>query len=149
MIQYCGRDHQVTDRPSHKYICTIVKKARTKMEKQERILRDPSSRWVSGDPFIQDMGNFWGVVETRNYMRERLEIVQYMYMVDHIHSVETQLDNLLDMLRLSRRDDMSLRDMVPAHMIRLDMDQECYRFFKWWCVDGCQSGYEANGIEPP
>lgn len=75
VIQYCGRDHQVTDRPSHKYICTIVKKARTKMEKQERILHDPSSRWVSGDPFIQDMGNFWGVVETRNYMRERLEIV--------------------------------------------------------------------------
>jgi hypothetical protein len=27
---------------------------------------------------------------------------------------------------------MGVRDLIPALYIRLDQDQECYDFLKWW-----------------
>jgi hypothetical protein len=36
------------------------------------------------------------------------------------------------MLRVNRKDNMGVRDLIPGLYIRLDQDQECYDFLKWW-----------------
>lgn len=46
--------------------------------------------------------------------------------------MQSALDHLLDMLRLNRKDNMGVRDLIPALYIRLDQDRECYDFLKWW-----------------
>ena len=46
--------------------------------------------------------------------------------------MQSALDHLLYILRLSRKDNMGVRDLIPGLYIRLDQDQECYDFLKWW-----------------
>lgn len=65
-------------------------------------------------------------------MVARKEHVEALLEVKNRTAVQSALDHLLDMLRLNRRDVMGVRDTIPALYIRLDRDQECYDFLKWW-----------------
>ncbi len=42
-----------------------------------------------------------------------------------LSSVTEALKHMRDMLRLCRGDNMGLRGLIPAVMLRLDRDQEC------------------------
>jgi hypothetical protein len=65
-------------------------------------------------------------------MRIRHSHVGALLEVKNRTAAQTALDHLLDMLRLNRKDNMGVRDLIPALYIRLDQDQECYDFLKWW-----------------
>src|SRR4051812_34254317 len=68
---YCGRDHQASDRPTHKTACNAVKKAQQNMDTEETKLRaHPGDMWTpNGDRIFEDhAGHFWGLVETRPYV---------------------------------------------------------------------------------
>lgn len=54
----------------------------------------------------------------------------------HIDAVQTALDHFMDMLRLSRSDEMRVRLIVPALLIRLHKDQEAYDFVEWYATTG-------------
>lgn len=54
-----------------------------------------------------------------------------------------------DMLRLCRGDNMGLRDSVPAMMLRLDLDQECYDFVKWWATCDQDNDYDWGNTTLP
>lgn len=76
VLLYCGRDHEIDDRLSHKSICRSMLRSRVTMEKEEQILRSPPEKFMMfGDAFIHHVGNFWGLTETRKYMRARLALV--------------------------------------------------------------------------
>lgn len=135
VLSYCGRDHQVADRPAHKSACSAIRRARGKMEEEEQILRDyPGDFMMPTDPFTNSVGNFWGVYPTRDYMRARFALVDAMTEVNNSQSVKAQLEHFMDMLRLCRSDNMGVRLLVPGLMLRLNKDQECYDFIKWWAV---------------
>ncbi|KGO37356.1 hypothetical protein PEX1_011870 [Penicillium expansum] len=51
------------------------------------------------------------------------------------------------MLRLCRSDNMGVRDMVPALMLRLHKDQDCYYFINWWVLSTRNPWYDW-GISP-
>lgn len=54
------------------------------------------------------------------------------------------------MLRLCRRDNMGVRNLVPALMLRLGQDQECYDFVTWWAT--CDPGdgtYDSDDLDHP
>jgi hypothetical protein len=105
------------------------------MEKEEQTLRNhPGDFMMPADPFTNSVGYFWGLLDTRDYMRARFALVDAMTEINRAESVEAQLDHLMDMLRLCRGDNMGVRDLVPALMLRLNKDQECYDFIKWWFV---------------
>jgi len=88
-VPYCGRQHQESHRKEHKSICNAIKKARTKLENEERKLRAMPGDMVSecakferisdslqltppGATIFEDnVGHFWGIHETRHYMRSR------------------------------------------------------------------------------
>ncbi|KAK4861310.1 hypothetical protein LT330_004226 [Penicillium expansum] len=83
VLLYCGRDHEIADRLSHKSICRSMLRSRVTMEKEEQILRSPPEKFMMfGDAFIHHVGNFWGLTETRKYMRARLALVDGMAKVN-------------------------------------------------------------------
>lgn len=120
------------------------------MEKEEQILRNhPGDFMMPPDPFTNSVGMFWGVFPTRDYMRARFALVTAMAEVDNAQSVKAQLDHLMDMLRLCRGDNMGVRDLVPGLMLRLNKDQECYDFIKWWKVVRDNSRYDWGNTDLP
>ncbi|KAJ5371429.1 uncharacterized protein N7496_007521 [Penicillium cataractarum] len=94
VVSYCGRDHEVADRPSHKSACSAIRRARVKMEHEEQIIRNHPGDWaMPADAFTNSVGHFWGILGTRDYMRARFALVDYMGQVDNVQSVQAQLDH--------------------------------------------------------
>ncbi|KAK6515359.1 hypothetical protein TWF506_007700 [Arthrobotrys conoides] len=135
---YCNKPHQAADRPRHKTGCTAVKKARQLYQSEDQKLRDfPGDIMTPSNPFENCVGHFWGILETRDYMRARYNLVDTTMQVfgapgGRIDVVRASLKHLLDMLRLCRGDNMGVRDVIPGLFIRLGRDQEAYDFLKWW-----------------
>ncbi|KAJ5730181.1 uncharacterized protein N7483_004689 [Penicillium malachiteum] len=67
--------------------------------------------------------------------------------IHNVEATETQLEHLMDMLRLCHSDNMGLRSLVPALMLRLNKDQRCYDFIKWWATD--RPGYDWGDTDLP
>ncbi|WEW61911.1 hypothetical protein PRK78_007411 [Emydomyces testavorans] len=151
VMPYCGREHQAAHYPSHKSACNAIKKHRRRMEEEEQLLRNhPDDIFIPpGDPFVTSVGNFWGIYPTRDYMRARFALADTMRRVKNVESVQAQLDHFMDMLRLCRGDNMGLRALVPALMLRLNKDQECYDFLKWWNVTAADSDYDWEDMSGP
>lgn len=145
IVYYCGRNHQMADGAHHKRACKAVKKARHLYEREEQALRDrPPDEFVPGNAFQVAVGNFGSLYDTRKYMRARHDFA--FAILDHfgrsggrIDAVETALNHLWDMLRLSENDDMAVRYTVITLCIRLGRDQEAYDLVKWWCIYGASS----------
>ncbi|KAJ6133019.1 Zinc finger MYND-type [Penicillium samsonianum] len=55
----------------------------------------------------------------------------------------------MENLRLCRGDNMGSRDVVPGLMIRLQQDQECYDFLKWWATTGQKHDYDWGNTTLP
>ena len=120
------------------------------MEEEEQTLRNhPGDFMMPEDPFTNGVGHFWGLFETRDYMRARFALVEAMAKVNNAESVEAQFDHLMDVLRLCRGDNMGVRDLVPALMLRLNKDQECYDFIKWWVVVSENPRYDWGDTSLP
>ena len=133
VVHYCSRDHQVAHRDAHKGVCNGIKKALQVLEKEETKLRAHPGDWMTPPNLFEDsVGHFWGIHETRPYMRSRYAVVEAYLAIDTYAAVEAARSHLADMLRLCRGDNMGVRDLVPATLLRLGRDQECYDF-----VGGC------------
>lgn len=104
--------------------------------------------------FETDAGRFGLIDETRRYLLSRFRhadlLLYYFGSTDGEYTVtarvdilETVLAELLDMLRLSRADDLGAGIAIPSIYLALGRDQEAYDFIKWntiadiiWDPDG-------------
>jgi hypothetical protein len=133
VVFYCGRDHQTAHWAKHKKACKQIKTTKNKLEAEIKALdAKPSTSKFTEKPFENSVGHFWDIADTRTYMRVRHSHVGALLEIKNRTAVQTALDHLLDMLRLDRKDNMGVRDLIPALYIRLDQDQECYDFLKYW-----------------
>ncbi|KAF6524831.1 hypothetical protein HZS61_010626 [Fusarium oxysporum f. sp. conglutinans] len=57
---------------------------------------------------------------------------------------EAALERFNEMLRQDPTDPLGLRDLIPHVLLRLDREQECYDFIKWWA----RNGPEARSRSP-
>jgi hypothetical protein len=152
---YCGRDHQTEDRPSHKTLCKGVKTCQDRLNEEEKKLREfQGDELAQGNLFVTEAGHFWLILETRDYMRARLDVVVTLLRSfggfnGRAAGVEIALNHLRDMLRLCRGDNLGVRDMVPALYIRLGRDQEAYDFCKWYATEGKRSNYDWGDTSLP
>jgi hypothetical protein len=150
VMQYCSRDHQVADRPEHKRACKLVQKNRDLLEREEQKLRaHPGDMFTPANVFESSIGHFWGIMETRDYMRARFALVEAILKIKAFAAVQSAFDHLRDMLRLCRSDNMGVRDLVPALLLRLGKDQESYDFVKWYATAGQASDYDWGDMSLP
>ena len=82
-------------------------------------------------------------------MQARFEVVDLQLKTNTLLAIDSALEHLLDMLRLNRGDNQGVRSLVPALYLRLNRDQECYDFVKWWVTTGQESKYEWGNPEFP
>ncbi|KAJ5160306.1 uncharacterized protein N7482_007310 [Penicillium canariense] len=126
-IRYCSDHHRKLDRPSHRLICEAIRSCRTDVEEESQRLRQTPESY-----FNINTGIFWELPETTKYLVALAMLVQSFRQIKHKASIELQLTHIVHVLRLGRRDFMGYRYQVPALMLRLHKDQECYDFLKWW-----------------
>jgi hypothetical protein len=149
-VSYCGRDHQVSDRDDHRRACNSIKKAREALDLEEQRLRaHPGDFMTPANVFEEGKGHFWGILETRTYMRNRYALVEALLKVKTPDAVAAAFQHLMDMLRLCRGDNMGVRDLVPALFLRLGKDQECYDFVKWYATAGQDPHYDWGDMSLP
>ena len=147
---YCGRDHQVIDRDKHASHCKSVKRARGHMEREEQKLRDsPGDFMMPANPFENAVGHFWGMLDTRDYMRARYGLVEALLKIKTFDAVKSAAEHIRDMLRLCRSDNMGVRDLLPALWLRLGRDQDAYDFVKWYGTAGDDSHYDWGNMDLP
>ncbi|XP_037043696.1 uncharacterized protein LOC119079736 [Bradysia coprophila] len=150
VMLYCCREHQTADRITHEVACDKVKNARIVHQLAERFLRaEPPSFMLPANVFETGVGRFWDILDTRNYMRTRYLLVEYLIEIKTYDAVKAALNHALEMLRLCRKDNLRLRFTVPALFIRLGNDQECYDFMKWHTTTGASDDYDWEDMDQP
>ncbi|OCL01601.1 hypothetical protein AOQ84DRAFT_230767 [Glonium stellatum] len=145
---YCNREHELAHRSAHQPACKAVAKKRDILDAEEEKLRShPEDGAFPANLFTTSIGHFWGIFDTRDYMRARFALVETLQKIETPDSLRAQLDHLMDLTRLCRSDNMGVRYIVPALMLRLGMGQECYDFVKWWNTTG--QDYDFGSLELP
>src|SRR5262249_1996119 len=69
----------------------------------------------------ENLGHFWGVLETRPYMRAREGLATTLWTMGRR---EEAVSHLQDMLRLNPSDNQGVRYTLAAWLLNLDRDQE-------------------------
>ncbi|KAL6910246.1 hypothetical protein GGI43DRAFT_5090 [Trichoderma evansii] len=154
-VYYCGRDCQTEDREGHKIPCKLLNKALNRCQSEEQKLREwPGDLDSPANAFEEDVGNFWRIMATRPYMVARFDLAHIM--LDSygtpggpVDIVQMILDHYLDMLRLSRSDDLGVREIIPGLYIRLGRDQDAYDFMKWYAAVDENPDYEWGNVDVP
>ncbi|KAI9720085.1 MAG: hypothetical protein M1828_005813 [Chrysothrix sp. TS-e1954] len=137
---YCGKDHEIGDSADREAKCNKVRDTREALHLREQELRDPpKDSVIASNVFENGVGHFWKIVETRDYMQARYAYIMALRRMDSRISVRIALDHVIDMLRLCRRDTISVGIMAPAFYLRLGYDQQAYDFMK---------GYFTRGDDP-
>ncbi|KAI8947341.1 hypothetical protein F4801DRAFT_515371 [Xylaria longipes] len=149
-FRYCSREHQVAHRPQHKSACNKIKKARARLAREDHGIRDAIPDFMTpANAFETHVGHFWGLLSTREYMRARFGLVRPLILLATLDGVEEGLEHMRDMMILCRSDNMGFRTMAPAIMLRLDLDQECYDFIKWWATCDPDGRYDWGDVTLP
>ena len=147
-VYYCGREHQLVDREAHKGVCNAIKKATKTLASEEQRLRSlPADMFMPQPIFEEHAGHFWGIHETRPYMRARYGVVEALLKIKTYAAVKAAHEHLMEMLRLCRGDNMGVRDIVPALFLRLGNDQGCYDFCVWYATTGQSGDYDWGDMD--
>lgn len=150
MVSYCGRAHQQADFDAHKRACKALTSAHQKVEQEKTHLRAMEDEFMAPeDLFETQVGRFWGIYETRPYMRARAAAIDALMKIGTKRAVGEALADVLDCLRLCRSDNLGLRDRAPAMFLRLGKVQECYDFVKWWATCDPHGTYDWGDMELP
>jgi tetratricopeptide (TPR) repeat protein len=81
-------------------------------------------RALGPEPFQRQVGHFWGVLETRPYMRARLGLANSLWSAGRR---DEAIAHLQDMLRLNPNDNQGVRYTLAGFLFREDRDDELAR----------------------
>lgn len=74
-VRYCSREHQTQDWAQHKFFCSKIKKLRSKLYKEDDAVRNATPDFMTpANAFVTSVGDFWGILSTRDYMRARFAL---------------------------------------------------------------------------
>jgi tetratricopeptide (TPR) repeat protein len=77
-------------------------------------------RALGPEVFEEDVGHFWGILETRPYMRARAELAQYLWFMGERRQA---IEHLTDMLRLNPNDNQGLRYVLINFLLEVGDNQ--------------------------
>jgi tetratricopeptide (TPR) repeat protein len=84
-------------------------------------------RALGAEAFQRDAGDFWGILETRPYMRARLGLVHALWTAGRR---EEAVQHLQDMLRLNPNDNQGVRYTLAGFLLFLDRDDDLARLLE-------------------
>lgn len=82
---------------------------------------EAGERALGKEAFTDDVGHFWGLLETRPYMRARLGLAQCLFWVG---KREEAVECYWEMLRLNPNDNQGVRDILISLLIELGRDED-------------------------
>jgi tetratricopeptide (TPR) repeat protein len=80
-----------------------------------------AERVLGPEIFREEAGRFWGILETRPYMRARQGLAEVLVDLDRL---EEAAEHLQELLRLNPNDNLGVRDSLSHLLIALDRDAE-------------------------
>ena len=83
--------------------------------------------------FEEDVGYFWGILETRPYMRARAGLAQSLWEAGRR---EEATEHYRDLLRLNPNDNQGIRHLLMPRLIELDHDEDAEKLFRQYEEDG-------------
>lgn len=83
-------------------------------------------RALGPDPFEEDVGHFWGILETRPYMRARAALAETLWALD---LREEAVEHQRELLRLNPNDNQGLRYRQAEWLLWLEHDDQLDEVF--------------------
>jgi len=90
--------------------------------------------------FEEEVGYFWGLIETRPYMRARAGLAAALWLAK---SYDEAVGHYWDMLRLNPDDNQGIRDRLMSHLLELGRADEAERLFGQY-EDECSATWEYS-----
>ena len=139
-VYYCSQKCQKKDWPAHKEECRDIKKMEMQVEKEAATLRSTNEHsFRMGPPenlFETQVGSFWGILETRDYMIERFALAERIYHLAYweetVELWEKVLGHYQELMRLSSSDNLGVRYKFPFVLLYLNRDDDAYSFCRYW-----------------
>lgn len=94
---------------------------------------EAGERAIGKKSFKNDVGHFWGILETRPYMRARAGLAECLRAEG---KPEEAVEHYWDMLRLNPNDNQGIRDLLMPCLIELGRDKDAEKLFKQYKGDG-------------
>jgi tetratricopeptide (TPR) repeat protein len=89
-------------------------------------------RALGPQPFEEDVGYFWGILETRPYMRARAALAETLWALDRR---EEAVEHHRELLRLNPNDNQGLRDRQAGWLLWLERYEELDELFGAYDAD--------------
>lgn len=83
--------------------------------------------------FAEDAGHFWGLLETRPYMRARAGLIQCLWTFGRR---EEAVDHAWDMLRLNPNDNQGVRYTLSSYLLALERNDDLRRLLEMYPQEG-------------
>jgi tetratricopeptide (TPR) repeat protein len=114
--------HALTISPDVADAYVLLAEAATAPEEARRLYEQgvqAGERALGPDAFTEDVGHFWGIVETRPYMRARQGLAEVLW---HLGERPAAIAHLQDMLRLNPGDNQGLRYTLASWLLTVGDD---------------------------
>ena len=104
---------------------------------------EAGERSIGEQAFREDVGHFWGLLETRPYMRARAGLAECLWAAGrHDESIA----HYQDLLRLNPNDNQGVRDLLMPRLIELGRDKDAEKLFKQFKDDGMASWLYSRAL---
>ena len=97
------------------------------LQKLEEVIAHGNQLMERGGYFAEDEGVFWGVIETRPYMRVRYQYIQILKECGMIRKAVSECE---DLLRLCENDNMGVRYMLMHLYVMLEMEEPMLQLYE-------------------
>ncbi|PPQ74967.1 hypothetical protein CVT26_011685 [Gymnopilus dilepis] len=137
-VAYCSQEHQLADWAAHKPFCDNLRKLQRALDREERkLLRSTDMFRTSSHADIftnpRKVGHFWGLLETRDYMRARNQVFWALLRdCDALLGQKLAAQHGWDMLRLCTSDNLGVRNVLPGILVQIGEDQKAFDLCRYW-----------------
>jgi len=104
---------------------------------------EAGERALGREAFEEDVGHFWGILETRPYMRARAGLAECLW-ASGKH--DEAIQHYKDMLRLNPNDNQGIRDLLMPRLIEMGRDKEAEALFEEYLDDGMASRIYSRAL---
>lgn len=117
------------------WVILAMETAKTDEEAHDFYLRGVAAgkEALGADMFEEEVGDFWGIVETRPYMRARHRLAETLWKLGRHGEA---IDHLNDMLRLNPNDNQGIRYRLAGFLMTLKRDAELEKLLADYPDDG-------------